>query len=204
VNALGTRHVVEAARLVRTRVCYVSSDYVFDGTATRPYHEWDTPNPMSVYGRSKLGGERELRPEDTLVRTSWVCGRHGKNFVRTVLNRAGAGQPLSVVDDQHGCPTFTEDLAAAICHLVLARLPGTYHVTNQGATTWYRFALDIVEAAGLDVGLVSPITTEELDPPRAARRPQFSVLDNAAFRLSGLPLLADYREPLARLVKDLQ
>jgi dTDP-4-dehydrorhamnose reductase len=203
VNALGTRHVAEAARMVGARVCYVSTDYVFDGTGSRPYHEWDATNPVSVYGRSKLGGEAVLGPDDAIVRTSWVCGRHGRNFVRTVLTRAAQSQPLTVVDDQHGCPTFTEDLAAAIRMMVVARLPGLFHVTNQGATTWYRFARDAVEAAGFDVDLVSPIPTSALDPPRPAPRPAYSVLDNAALRLSGLPLLPDHHEPLERLAKEL-
>lgn len=203
VNALGTRHIAEAARMAGARVVYVSTDYVFDGAGTRPYHEWDITGPVSVYGRSKLGGEAALGPADTIVRTSWVCGRHGHNFVKTVLGRAGAGQPLKVVDDQHGCPTFADDLAGLLRQLAVARLPGTFHVTNQGPTTWFRFARDIVEAAGLDTALVTPITTAEMDPPRPAPRPANSVLDNAALRLSGLPLLADHHEPLERLVKEL-
>ncbi len=203
VNALGTRHVAEAARLTGARVCYVSTDYVFDGTAGRPYTEWDSPNPLSVYGRSKLGGEAVLGPDDTVVRTSWVCGRHGRNFVKTVLGRARQGQQLTVVDDQHGCPTFADDLAGAVCRLVTARLPGTFHVTNQGPTTWYGFARDVVAAAGLDPGLVTPVATTELRPPRPAPRPAYAVLDNAALRLSGERLLPDHREPLERLVKEL-
>jgi dTDP-4-dehydrorhamnose reductase len=104
VNALGTRHVAEAARLVGARVCYVSTDYVFDGTSPDPYREWDATNPLSVYGQSKLGGERELDPGSTIVRTSWVCGLHGANMVKTVLRLAGEHENLSFVDDQHGCP----------------------------------------------------------------------------------------------------
>ncbi|MDQ6725352.1 MAG: dTDP-4-dehydrorhamnose reductase [Actinomycetota bacterium] len=203
VNALGTRHVAEAARAGGARVLYVSTDYVFDGRGDRPYHEWDATDPLSVYGRSKLAGEAALGPGDTVVRTSWVCGRHGKNFVKTILGRAVEGQRLTVVDDQHGCPTFADDLAGMIRHLVVARRPGVFHVTNQGPTTWYRFARDVVEAAGLDVELVQPITTAEMQPPRPAPRPEFSVLDNAALRLSGIPLLADHHEPLERLVKEL-
>ena len=200
-NALGTRHVAEAARLVGARICYVSTDYVFDGTADRPYHEWDATNPVSVYGRSKLAGEVVLGPDDTVVRTSWVCGRHGRNFVKNILAGAAAGRPLTVVDDQHGCPTFAEDLAAMVRRLVVARLPGLFHVTNQGPTTWYRFARDALDAAGLDTSLVTPITTADLQPPRPAPRPANSVLDNAALRLSGVPLLADHHEPLERLAK---
>ena len=203
VNAMGTRHVAEGARSVGARVCYVSTDYVFDGRASRPYVEWDQPNPLSVYGRSKLAGETVLGPDDTVVRTSWVCGRHGRNFVKTVLGRAQQGQELTVVDDQHGCPTFADDLAGAVCGLVAARLPGTFHVTNQGPTTWYGLARDVVLAAALDPDLVRPVPTIELQPARPAPRPAYAVLDNAALRLSGRPLLADHHEPLERLVKEL-
>ena len=203
VNALGTRHVAEGARLVGARVCYLSTDYVFDGTSARAYVEWDATNPVSVYGRSKLAGEAVLGPDDTVIRTAWVCGRHGRNFVRTILAKAAAGELLRVVDDQHGCPTFAEDLATMVRHLAVRRRPGVFHVTNQGATTWYRFARDAVEAAGLDPGLVTPITTAEMQPPRPAPRPANSVLDNAALRLCGIPLLGDHHEPLERLVKEL-
>ncbi len=203
VNALGTRHVAEAARLIGARVCYLSSDYVFDGTAERPYTEWDEPRPLSVYGRSKLAGERELSPGDTVVRTSWLSGLHGRSYVKAVLARASAGEKLQVIDDQFGCPTFADDLAGLIRWLVVARRPGVFHVTNQGAASRYEFARDIVAAAGLDPDVVTPVSTAELRPPRLAPRPAFSVLDNAALRLSGIPLLPDYHEPLRRLVKEL-
>ena len=202
-NALGTRHIAEGARMTGARVCYVSTDYVFDGTAPTPYREWDAVNPMSVYGRSKLAGETALGPADTVVRTSWVCGYHGSNFVKTILSRAAAGQALTVVDDQHGCPTFADDLAGMIRRLVVARLPGVFHVTNQGPTTWFQFARDAVVAAGLDPALVSPVKTADMSPARPARRPAFSVLDNAALRLSGLPMMDDHHVPLERLVKRL-
>jgi dTDP-4-dehydrorhamnose reductase len=200
INALGTRYVVEGARLVGARVCYLSTDYVFDGTLDRPYREWDRPNPLSVYGESKLAGEVELGPEDTLVRTSWVWATTGRNFVRSILSRARAGEPLRVVDDQHGCPTFARDLAEAIRRLLMGRRPGVYHVTNQRPTSWFGFAREVVEAAGIDPGLVSAITTDELDPPRPAPRPHNSVLDNAVLRLSGASLLPEHDEPLRRLI----
>ena len=189
--------------MVGAGVCYVSTDYVFDGTAASPYREWDDPNPRSVYGRSKLGGERELDPDSTVIRTSWVCGLNGRNFVKTVLRLAGERDELTVVDDQQGCPTFTPDLAEMIRRLVVARRPGTFHVTNQGSTSWFGFARDILAAAGLDPGRVRPIATADLDPPRPAPRPANSVLDNAALRLSGVSLLPDYHEPLERMVKEL-
>ncbi len=203
VNALGTRNVAEAANEVGAHVCYISTDYVFDGRSERPYVEWDEPNPISVYGRSKLGGERELFPGSTIVRTSWVCGASGRNIVRTVLARATTPAAMAFVDDQHGCPTFAEDLSQVVARLAAERRPGTFHVTNQGPTTWYGFARAILEAAGLDPDLVKPISTSELDPPRPAPRPMFSVLDNASLRLSGIGLLADWHEPLARLVRVL-
>jgi len=202
VNALGTRNVVEGARLVGARVVYISTDYVFDGRGSRPYVEWDATNPLSVYGRSKLGGESELGHDDTVVRTAWVCGPTGRNFVRTVVERAKSNQPLRVVDDQHGCPTFTDDLAGMIRRLAVERRPGVFHVTNQGATTWFQLACEVVELAGFDSDQVQPCTTAELDPPRPAPRPAFSVLDNAALRLGGVPLLDDYHAPLERLVKE--
>jgi len=203
VNSLGTRNVVEGARLVGARVVYISTDYVFDGRGSRPYVEWDDTNPLSIYGRSKLGGESELRHEDTIVRTSWVCGFAGRNFVKTIVDRATSNQPLRVVDDQHGCPTFTDDLAGMIRRLAVERRSGLFHATNQGATTWFRLACEVVELAGLDADRVQPCTTAELDPPRPAPRPAFSVLDNAALRLGGVPLLDDYHTPLERLVKEL-
>ena len=114
VNALGTRNVAEAARRHGTHMVYLSTDYVFDGEADRPYVEWDTPRPASVYGRSKLAGERECDPSATVVRTSWVCGVHGANMVKVALRLAAGDGPLRFVDDQHGCPTFAADLAVFV------------------------------------------------------------------------------------------
>jgi dTDP-4-dehydrorhamnose reductase len=213
VNSLATRHVVGAARLVGASVCYISTDYVFSGDgassgegerdAPRPYTEWDRTGPLSIYGRSKLGGELEVGTEDTVVRSSWLCGRHGRNFVKTMLRLGGERDHIDVVADQHGCPTFADDLAAMVHRLVTSRLSGTFHVTNQVPTTWYHFARDALGAAGLDPDKVRPVATADLDPPRPAPRPAWSVLDNAALRLSGLPLLPDHRESLERLVKEL-
>jgi dTDP-4-dehydrorhamnose reductase len=207
VNALGCRHVAEACRRTGAYLSAVSTDYVFDGRSQVPYTEWDPTNPMSVYGRSKLGGEREVltgAPGASVVRTSWLCGAGGPNFVKTMLRLAAEGSgPLTVVADQHGCPTFTNDLAGAIRRLVASRLPGTFHVTNQGPTTWCGLARDVFRLAGADPERVVAISTAELHPPRPAPRPANSVLDNAALRLAGLPLLPDHREPLEQLLKGL-
>ena len=204
VNAVGTRNVAEASALVGAHMVYVSTDYVFDGTAARPYLEWDAPCPTSVYGASKLAGERECRPGTTIVRTSWLCGAHGANMVATALRLADGEGELRFVDDQHGSPTFTADLAPAVVTLGLDRRPGTFHVTNSGATTWWGFVRAVLAEAGADPERVKPIRTEDLDPPRPAPRPAFSVLDNASLRLSGLPALPDWQDSLARLVQHLK
>ena len=203
VNALGTRHVAEGARRVGAPVFYVSTDYVFDGTKPDPYTEWDPTAPASVYGASKLAGERELDPGSTIIRTSWVCGYHGANMVKTILRLAGEHDTLSFVDDQRGHPTFADDLARMTMRMVIDRRPGLFHVTNQGAVSWYEFAREVLVAAGLDPARVRPVATADLQPPRPAPRPANSVLDNAALRLSGVPLLDDFRVPLSRLVARL-
>ncbi len=203
VNVLGTRHLAEGARRVDAPVFYVSTDYVFDGTKDGPYLEWDAPNPQSVYGATKLAGERELDPGSTIMRTSWVCGYGGQNMVKTILRLAGEHDRLSFVDDQRGHPTFAADLARQIKRLVVDRRPGVFHVTNQGAVSWFEFAQAVLEAAGQDPARVSPIRTSDLQPARPAPRPANSVLDNAALRLSGVELLPDFRVPLGQLVTRL-
>jgi len=209
VNALGTRNIAEAAGGCGAHLVYISTDYVFDGSLDRPYVEWDRTNPCSVYGRSKLGGELEVQSicgaSATVVRTAWVSGAHGANMVKTVLRLAEAdpGGVLRFVDDQHGCPTFTADLARVVVRLALDRRPGTFHVTNQGATSWFGFARATLAAAGHDPARVEPISTSDLDPPRPAPRPANSRLDNAALRLAGLPLLPEWTESLERLVRAL-
>jgi dTDP-4-dehydrorhamnose reductase len=204
VNSLGTRNVAEGARRVGAWLCYLSTDYVFDGTKPDPYLEWDRPNPVSVYGRSKLGGEQEIGRDATIVRTSWVCGLHGNNMVKTILRLAQEHEKLTFVDDQRGQPSFADDLAPMIRRLVVDRRPGIFHVTNQGAVSWFEFARTVLEVADLEPGRVRPIATADLEPPRPAPRPANSVLDNAALRLAALPLLPHYREPLERLVRELQ
>jgi dTDP-4-dehydrorhamnose reductase len=204
VNTLGARHVAEAARRVGAHVTYVSTDYVFDGSKPDPYVEWDDPDPASIYGRSKLAGEWELDPGSTIVRTSWVCGFHGANMVKTILRLASERDELQFVDDQRGHPTFADDLAGAIKRLVVERRPGLFHVTNQGAVSWYEFAREVLRLSGHDPDRVRPVATADLQPPRPAPRPANSVLDNAALRNSGLPLLPDFREPLERLLGRLE
>jgi dTDP-4-dehydrorhamnose reductase len=203
VNALGVRWLREACDVAGAHLVQLSTDYVFDGELDRPYVEWDAPRPASVYGESKLGGEREAGDAATIVRTSWVAGAGGNNLVKTVLRLVDEHPTLRFVDDQRGCPTFTADLAPLVRRLAVERRRGVHHVTNQGAVSWYEFVREIVAALGRDPDLVEPIATGDLDPPRPARRPANSILDNAVLRHSGIPLLRDHREPLRELVAEL-
>ncbi|MGK2949454.1 MAG: dTDP-4-dehydrorhamnose reductase, partial [Acidimicrobiales bacterium] len=152
INALATQWVADASRRAEAHLVAISTDYVFDGTKPEPYHEWDVPNPQSVYGRSKLAGEQAVAahaPGACVVRTAWVCGAHGANMVKTVLQLADRPE-LAFVDDQRGSPSFTADLAPAIRGLAAARVSGTFHVTNEGDTTWYGFVREILAEAGHD------------------------------------------------------
>jgi len=206
VNALAVRWVAEGCHRVGAHLVHISTDYVFDGTLQRPYHEWDTPNPQSVYGLFKLAGEREalaLGPSAAVVRTSWVCGEHGNNMVKTVLRFAAERPTLSFVTDQVGHPTFTADLAPMLRRLAVDRRSGVHHLTNAGSVSWHEFVQEIVRLMGKDPAMVLPILTSDLDPPRPAPRPANSVLDNAVARLGGLPPMRDFREPLAELVARL-
>jgi dTDP-4-dehydrorhamnose reductase len=205
VNGLGTRHIVEASQMVGAHVLYVSTDYVFDGTSDRPYREWDQPNPQSVYGASKRAGELECPPGSTVVRISWVAGALGANMVKTALRLAEGDGELNFVDDQHGSPTFTADLAPALITLGTERRPGIFHITNSGTTTWWGFVRAVLAEAGHDPERVKAIKAADLDPTRyVAPRPANSVLDNLALRLSGLPTLPAWQDGLSRLVAALR
>ena len=201
VNAFGTRNVAEGARRTGAHVVYLSTAYVFDGSKDGPYREWDPVGPLSVYGASKLAGEREIDSGSTIVRVDAVWGMHGSNFVKTMLRLANERDTWEVVDDQLHGPSFGPDLAAGIKQLAIARMPGTFHLTNQGATTKYGFACAILEAAGHDSARIKPITTA--DYPTPAARPANSVLDNGAWRLAGYEPLADWHEPLDRMIKEI-
>jgi dTDP-4-dehydrorhamnose reductase len=205
-NGLAARWIADACRQTDAHLVHVSTDYVFDGTKSEPYHEWDVPNPQSVYGASKLAGEREVVQAGigaTIARTSWLCGEYGPNMVKTILRFAAERETLSFVDDQRGHPTFTADLAPLLRRLAVDRRAGVHHTTNAGAVSWFEFAQAVVAAAGRTPEMVLPCATSDLQPPRPAPRPVNSVLDNAVLRSSGLPMLRDFRVPLAELVHKL-
>lgn len=204
-NALAVRHVAGACADTGAHLVHVSTDYVFDGTKAGPYHEWDAPNPVSVYGESKLAGEHEasrLGSGAAVVRTAWVMGEHGSNMLKTVIGLRDRDR-LAFVDDQLGCPTFTADLAVGLRALAVRRLHGTFHATNEGAITWHRFVCDVLEELGEDPTKVDAIRTADLDPPRPAPRPANSVLAPLAWTGSRLPPLPHYRGSLRRAVAAL-
>jgi dTDP-4-dehydrorhamnose reductase len=205
-NGLAVRWLAEACDRAGARLVQLSTDYVFDGSLDRPYNEWDETEPQSVYGATKLMGEREalvLGVAAAVVRTSWVCSQHGSNMVRTIMRLARQHAELAFVTDQIGQPTFTADLAPMVRRIAVDRRSGIHHVTNQTPTSWFGFARDVVAAMGKDPAMVRPTTTAELQPPRPARRPANSVLDNTVLRMAGITLLRDYGEPLRETVKAL-
>lgn len=206
MNGTSVRWLAEACHRSSAHLVTVSTDYVFDGELDRAYHEWDDTAPQSVYGITKLIGEKEalvLGPSAAVVRTSWVCGVNGANMVKTIMRLADQHPELAFVDDQVGHPTFTQDLAPVLRRIAIDRLSGVVHATNQGPVSWFQFARSVVEAMGKDPDMVRPIATAELQPPRPAPRPANSVLDNAVLRQAGYPSLRDHREPLAETVRAL-
>ncbi len=201
INALGTRNVAIAASMVKAKLVFISTDYVFDGYACRPYLEFDSPNPINIYGKSKLAGEKYVASFSNkyfIVRTSWLYGKQGNNFVKTMLNLAKQKDELTVVDDQLGTPTFTKDLAQFIAVLIETELYGIYHASNTGACSWFDFAKLIFKLAGLNQIKIKPVSTAELNRP--ASRPAYSVLDNYCLRLEGLPGLRPWEDALQEFI----
>jgi dTDP-4-dehydrorhamnose reductase len=202
VNADGTRNAALAAEQIGAKFVYISTDYVFDGKANAPYRENDRPDPQSVYGKSKLAGEQlvqSLSSRYFIVRTSWVYGKYGSNFVKTMLRLAEERDRLKVVNDQVGSPTYTLDLAQFLLELVKTDHYGIFHVSNTGACSWYEFAKAIFEERGLHVQ-VEPCATAEF--PRPAPRPAYSVLDHGAIRAHGLKPLRPWREALRSFLQQ--
>jgi dTDP-4-dehydrorhamnose reductase len=207
-NALGARNVAHAATAIGARLLHISTDYVFDGEKADAYVEDDPPRPINVYGASKLSGEWAVAAEHArhmIVRTSGLYGLHpclgkGRNFVEAILARAASGEPLRVVNDEVLTPTFAADLAAQVRVLIERDAPaGTYHATNDGACSWHEFAVEIVRLAGLDVR-VEPIRADAWKS--AARRPRNSVLENRSLSALGMDVMPDWRDALARYMKQ--
>jgi len=182
VNAEAVMNIAGSCRKKNIRIVHFSTDYVFDGSGSEPYKEDDSCNPLNVYGTSKLAGEnylRELSDNYILIRTAWLYGKNGKNFVRTILDKAATTDKLEVVDDQIGSPTYTRDLAVAVDLLLERNIKGIFHITNRGSCSWFQFACKILQAGGITGVQVLPIKTDQLMRP--ARRPCYSVLSMQKF-----------------------
>ena len=198
INAVGARNVALVAAETGTRMVHISTDYVFDGTATEPYQPDHPQNPQSAYGQTKAAGEWAIRatnPDALIVRTAWLYGEHGPNFVATMLRLAGERETLQVVDDQIGQPTWTKDLAAYVVELVTSAKPGGYyHGTSSGQTTWHGFAQEIFRLAGLNPERIKPCTSAEF--PRPAPRPSFGVLRDRPHGIA----VTDWNTPLRHYI----
>lgn len=201
INAYGTRNVAVVAEEVGAKFVYISTDYVFDGTSTEPYNEFSPTSPLGVYGKSKLAGEqfvRDFHSKFFIVRTSWVYGKHGANFVKTMLKLGEERKELSVVADQTGCPTYTLDLATSILELVATKKYGVYHISNSGSCSWFEFAKAIFEKSNLDVKVL-PCTTADF--PRPAARPTYSVFEHMSIRVNKIKPMRNWEEGLSSFLK---
>lgn len=203
VNVEGTRNVAKAAEAIGAKLCYISTDYVFDGSGTHPYGEQDATNPRTVYGNTKLEGERAAAACCSrlfIVRTSWVYGSYGNNFVKTMLKLASERDEVTVVHDQIGSPTYTYDLALFLIELIRSDKYAVYHASNNGVCSWYEFAKAIYEEANIRDMRVVPCTTEQF--PRPAPRPAYSVLGQERSITAGFKPLRDWREALRHFMEN--
>lgn len=201
VNALGPKYLAIASEKIGAKLFHISTDYVFDGQASRPYVEEDSTNPINVYGKTKLAGDRfvqELCKKHFIIRTAWVYGE-GKNFVRTMLRLSESGKQLKVVADQYGTPTSALEIARVIAFLMETDSYGIYHATCEGFTSWYDFAVEIFRIAGKEVS-ISAIPSSEYPTP--AQRPTYSVLDNKALRERHGYIMKEWKEALEEYMKD--
>jgi dTDP-4-dehydrorhamnose reductase len=194
VNGDGPGNLARAADRFGALLVHYSTDYIFDGLKEEPYLEEDAPNPQSIYGRSKLLGEdlvRRICRSHLILRTSWLFGQNGANFIRTIVGAAQKGAPLRVVNDQRGSPTYSKDLASYTLKMLKAHCRETYHVTNSGSCTWFELASQAVAWAGIRGIAIQPVTAAEFKRP--APRPANSVLANARLERDGLPPMRSWK-----------
>jgi dTDP-4-dehydrorhamnose reductase len=204
VNALGTKYLAEAAKAVDAKMIYISTDYVFNGSNTEPYEVEQETDPIGAYGRTKLAGEEFLKAaldQYFIVRTAWVYGLNGHNFVKTMLRLGKERGELGVVHDQVGSPTYTVDLAKLLVEMIETEKYGVYHATNSGICSWYEFAVEIFKQAGMDQVKVNPLTTEQYPTP--AERPKYSVLSKKKLEEQGFTPLRDWKEALSAYLQEL-
>jgi len=203
INGIGVKNLALVCEELDIDLCHISTDYVFDGTKDGPYTPDDTPNPINAYGHSKLAGEksiREIMKKFYIIRTSWLYGKYGKNFVFTVLDLAKKQSEIKIVDDQIGSPTWTVTLARVIAGIIETKRYGLYHATDEteGGISWYEFAREIVKIAGLDAKVI-PIRSEEF--PQKANRPKNSVLDLTGIKRELKEYLPHWEESLKNLTQ---
>lgn len=204
INGLATRYLAEACRAIDAKLLYPSTDYVFGGDGSKPYEVDDEKNPCNVYGRSKLLGEdsvRAINRKNFIVRISWVFGKNGKNFVKTMLNLAEKNKKLRIVSDQVGSPTYTKDLAPLLVDMVNTDKFGTYHATNEGFCSWAEFAKEIFRLAKKDVEIEAIPTA---DYPTPARRPFNSRLSKKSLEKAGFNRLPDWQDALKRYLVEIK
>jgi dTDP-4-dehydrorhamnose reductase len=200
INAIGTRNIAIAAESIKAKLVYLSTDYIFDGSSTTPYHEFSPVSPINIYGSSKLAGEmmvRDFHSKFFIVRTSWVFGINGNNFVKTMLKLSKEKELLKVVHDQVGSPTYTADLSNRIVQIIETNKYGVYHVTNSGSCSWYEFAGEIFAQSNIVINLEACITDAF---PRPAKRPKYSVLDHMGLRINHFEAMPHWKNGLNRFL----
>ncbi|HHX60835.1 MAG TPA: dTDP-4-dehydrorhamnose reductase [Epulopiscium sp.] len=200
INAIGARNIAIAAEEIGAKLMHISTDYVFEGNGTSPYKEYDRVAPVTVYGKTKLAGEEFVKvfcKKYFILRTSWLYGYNGHNFVKIILKLAREKEEIDVVDDQRGNPTNAEDVAHHILKIALTEEYGLYHCTGIGECSWYDFATKIVAYAGLPC-TVKPTTSDKFVRP--AKRPAFSALDNMMLRLRGEDEMRNWEEALEQYI----
>ncbi len=205
INEGGTRNIAEVCKNLDIKMMYISTDYVFDGQGTRPWEPDDPAAPLNVYGKSKYAGEvavEELVKKFFIVRIAWVFGVNGKNFVKTMLRIGKEKGVVNVVNDQIGSPTYTYDLARLLIDMIQTEKYGRYHATNEGLCSWYEFACEIFEDAGMCDVTVTPVTTEEY-PASRAKRPMNSRMSKEKLDENGFERLPDWQDAVARYLKEI-
>lgn len=208
VNSSGVANIANAAKSIGTKIVHISTDYVFDGKKHSPYIETDIPNPMSVYGKSKLDGELEfikITEKYFIFRIAWLYGINGTNFVKTIRKLADKRQklklPLKVINDQIGTPTYSKDVCEQIMEIIPTQNFGIYHCTNEGECSWYEFAHQIIDFFNIQVELL-PCHTGEFNLP--APRPAYSVLENSHLKSLGIHLMPYWKESLNHFLKEIK
>lgn len=204
INADGTEHIARVCRDLGLKMMYISTDYVFDGQGDRPWEPDDERNPLNVYGQTKYEGELAIEKnldKYFIVRIAWVFGVNGKNFIKTMLNLSKHHDKLTVVNDQTGSPTYTYDLARLLVDMIETDKYGRYHATNEGLCTWYEFACEIFQQAGIDIE-VAPVSSDEY--PAKAKRPENSRMSKEKLTQNGFERLPTWQDALARYLKEIE